>query len=60
MKMDKDSKVPRTARDALRAAPLEMRELDRRIRKLAREQPLLCLAVALAGGYIAGRIVARA
>lgn len=60
MKMDKDSNAASTIREAVRSAPVELRDLDRRIRKLAKEQPLLCLAVALAGGYIAGRIIARA
>jgi hypothetical protein len=34
-------------------------DLDRRIRRYAREQPLLCLAMAMAGGYLVGRIVSR-
>ncbi|MGH7805941.1 MAG: hypothetical protein ACREQJ_16455 [Candidatus Binatia bacterium] len=37
----------------------EAAEVDRRIRKMAREQPLLVLAMALAGGYLVGRLISR-
>ena len=43
----------------VRAVREDVADLDRRVRTMAREQPLLMLAVALAGGYLVGRIVSR-
>lgn len=37
----------------------DLGEADRRVRRLVREQPLLALAVAVATGYVVGRVVAR-
>jgi hypothetical protein len=37
----------------------DLGSLDARLRELAKQQPLLCLAVALAGGYVVGRLVSR-
>lgn len=37
----------------------DLKGLDTRVRELARAQPLLCLAVALAGGYVVGRLISR-
>ena len=54
-----------TVKSALRRLPdvkavrEDVADLDRRVRTMAREQPLLMLAVALAGGYLVGRIVSR-
>ena len=54
-----------TVKSALRRLPdakavrEDVADLDRRVRTMAREQPLLMLAMALAGGYLVGRIVSR-
>lgn len=37
----------------------DLKGLDARVRELAKAQPLLCLAVALAGGYVVGRLISR-
>jgi hypothetical protein len=54
-----------TSKSAIRRLPdvkavrEDVADLDRRVRTMAREQPLLMLAMALAGGYLVGRIVSR-
>ncbi len=54
-----------TVKSAIRRLPdvkavrEDVADLDRRVRTMAREQPLLMLAMALAGGYLVGRIVSR-
>ena len=37
----------------------DVTNLDQQVRRMAREQPLLVLAMALASGYLIGRVVAR-
>ena len=37
----------------------DVADLDRRLKRMAREQPLLVLAMALAAGYVVGRVVSR-
>jgi hypothetical protein len=49
----------RRATESVTAIRQEAVDLDRRLRRMAREQPLLVLAMALATGYVVGRIVSR-
>lgn len=47
-----------TAREALDRLP-DADELDRRVRELVRERPLLSVAAAVAAGFVLGRLLSR-
>ena len=48
----------RTARAAFDLLP-DADELDRRLRELVRERPLLSVAAAVAAGFVLGRLLSR-
>lgn len=43
--------------DPIESVRAELAAVDRRVRRLVREQPLTVLAAALAAGFVLGRII---